>query len=58
MGVVIDSCKSTIKCCDSDDETGYKARRYSKYIPSDSENEESKSEDEKTDKEENKEEKK
>ena len=39
MGAVIDSCKSSIKCCDSDDETGYKARRYSKYIPSDTEEE-------------------
>ena len=38
MGAVVDSCKSTIKCCDSDDETGYK-RRYSKYIPSDTEEE-------------------
>jgi len=40
MGAVVDSCKSTIKCCDSDDEAGYKARKYSKYIPSDSEEEE------------------
>ena len=39
MGAVVDSCKSSIKCCDSDDETGYKARRYSKYIPSDTEEE-------------------
>ena len=39
MGAVVDSCKSTIKCCESDDEEGYKQRRYSKYIPSDSESE-------------------
>ena len=37
MGVVIDSCKSTIKCCDSDDEGGY-TRKYSRYIESDSDN--------------------
>ena len=24
MGNIIDSCKSTLKCCDSDDERGYK----------------------------------
>ena len=42
MGIVVDSCKSTIKCCDSDDETGYKQRNYSRYIPSDSEEENSK----------------
>ena len=52
MGAVVDSCKSTIKCCDSDDETGYKARRYSKYIPSDSENEDDNNEDENSEKEE------
>ena len=52
MGSVVDSCKSTIKCCDSDDETGYKARRYSKYIPSDSENEDDKNEEENSEKEE------
>ena len=52
MGAVVDSCKSAIKCCDSDDETGYKARRYSKYIPSDSENEDAKSEEENSEKEE------
>ena len=51
MGAVVDSCKSTIKCCDSDDEAGYKARRYSKYIPSDSEEEEN-NEDANSDKEE------
>ena len=51
MGAVVDSCKSTIKCCDSDDEAGYKARKYSKYIPSDSEEEEN-NEDENSDKEE------
>ena len=37
MGAVIESCKSTVKCCDSDDETGYKKRRYSDYVPSDTE---------------------
>ena len=59
MGIVVDSCKSTIKCCDSDDETGYKQRNYSRYIPSDSEEENSKDDDdEKTEKEEPKEEKK
>ena len=58
MGIVVDSCKSTIKCCDSDDETGYKQRNYSRYIPSDSEEENSKDDDdEKTEKEEPKEEK-
>ena len=57
MGAVIDSCKSTIKCCDSDDETGYKGRRYSKYIPSDSEEEEN-NEEVNSEKEEPKEEKK
>ena len=54
MGAVVDSCKSTIKCCDSDDETGYK-RRYSKYIPSDTE-EEAEEEETNSVKEENKEE--
>ena len=39
MGAVVDSCKSTIKCCESDDEEGYKQRTYSKYIPSESESE-------------------
>ena len=58
MGAVIDSCKSTIKCCDSDDETGYKGRRYSKYIPSDSEEEEENNEEVNSEKEEPKEEKK
>ena len=37
MGVVVESCKNTIKCCDSDDEMGYK-NKYSKYIDSDSDN--------------------
>ena len=37
MGVIIDSCKRTVACCDSDDESGYK-RVYSKYIESDSDN--------------------
>jgi len=37
MGVIIDSCKRTVGCGDSDDESGYK-RVYSKYIASDSEN--------------------
>ena len=45
MGVVVDSCKSTIKCCESDDETGYK-RKYSKYIESDSDNNENGQDDE------------
>ena len=35
MGVIIDSCKRTVACCESDDESGYK-RVYSKYIESDS----------------------
>ena len=37
MGVVVDSCKRTIACCDSDDESGYKPI-YPKYIESDTEN--------------------
>ena len=37
MGVVIDSCKSTIKCCDSDDERGYK-NTYPSNMSSDSDN--------------------
>ena len=37
MGVIVDSCKNTIKCCDSDDEGGY-TRKYSRYIESDSDN--------------------
>ena len=37
MGVIIESCKSTVKCCDSDDEAGYKKRRYSDYVPSETE---------------------
>ena len=56
MGVVIDSCKSTIKCCDSDDETGYKERNYSRYIPSDSEDSKEEEDDLNTEKEEPKEE--
>ena len=35
MGAVVESCKSTIKCCNSDDEEGYKKNNYSKYVPSD-----------------------
>ena len=56
MGVVIDSCKSTIKCCDSDDETGYKERNYSRYIPSDSEESKEEDDDLNTEKEEPKQE--
>jgi calcium-dependent protein kinase len=37
MGVVVESCKNNIICCDSDDEMGYK-NKYSKYIESDSDN--------------------
>ena len=37
MGVIIDSCKRTVACCESDDESGYK-RVYSKYVESDSDN--------------------
>ena len=57
MGSVVDSCKSTIKCCESDDEKGPIDRRYSKYIPSDSESEDN-NEDENSDKEKQNEEKK
>ena len=35
MSVIIDSCKRTVACCESDDESGYK-RVYSKYVESDS----------------------
>ena len=35
MGVIIDSCKRTFVCCESNDESGYK-RVYPKYIESDS----------------------
>ena len=35
MAVIIDSCKRTVACCESDDESGYK-RVYSKYVESDS----------------------
>ena len=35
MGVVLESCKNTIKCCDSDDEVGY-IKTHSNAIPSDS----------------------
>jgi calcium-dependent protein kinase len=45
MGVIIDSCKRTVSCCDSDDESGYK-RVYSKYIESESENEDNDDEEE------------
>ena len=38
MGVIIDSCKRTVSCCDSDDESGYKQRKYTHYEQSDSEN--------------------
>ena len=44
MGVIVDSCKRTVACCDSDDESGYK-RDYSKLIKSDSENEDNDDED-------------
>ena len=37
MGVIIDSCKRTVGCGDSDDESGYK-RKYTHYIASDSDN--------------------
>ena len=50
MGSIVDSCKSTIKCCDSDDEKGPIDRHYSKYIESDSESEEN-NEDENSEKE-------
>ncbi len=54
MGVVIDSCKSTIKCCDSDDERGYKGD-HTNIIPSSEDND---AEDEEaSDQEEHKEEK-
>ena len=36
MGIVIDSCKSTINCCD-DDEEGYVARNYTRKTSSDNE---------------------
>ena len=38
MGVIIDSCKRTVSCWDSDDESGYKQRKYTQYIESDSDN--------------------
>ena len=57
MGAVVDSCKSTIKCCESDDEEGYKQRRYSKYIPSESESENNNEDEANSDKEEKKEKK-
>ena len=38
MGIIIESCKRTVSCCDSDDETGYKKRVYTKKIDSDSDN--------------------
>ena len=34
MGVIIDSCKRTFDCYESDDESGYKSA-YSKYVESD-----------------------
>ena len=37
MGVVVDSCKRTIKCCDSDDEEGFKGD-FSGYKESESDN--------------------
>ena len=37
MGIIIDSCKKTVTFCDSDDETGYKKRNYTKKIESDTE---------------------
>ena len=55
MGVIIDSCKRTVACCESDDESGYK-RVYSKYVESDSDkgdndnDDEEKSENEEKDK--------
>ena len=54
MGVIVDSCKSTIKCCDSDDERGYK-RTITDNLSSDSDNnnDESISESEKKPKEKN-----
>ena len=36
MGIVVDSCKSTINCCD-DDEEGYVARNYTRKTSSDNE---------------------
>ena len=57
MGSVVDSCKSTIKCCESDDEKGPIDRKYSKYISSESESEDN-NEDENSDKEKQNEEKK
>ena len=35
MGVLVDSCKSTIKCCDSDDEREYK-KTFSENLTSNS----------------------
>ncbi len=34
MEVIIDSCKRTVACYESDDESGYKSA-YSKYVESD-----------------------
>ncbi len=45
MGVVVDSCKNTIKCCNSDDEEGYQPK-YSHYIESDSDNADNDNDDE------------
>ena len=53
MGIIIDSCKRTVACCESDDEAGYKKRVYTKKIESDSDNDiddEDKSEPEENDK--------
>ena len=47
MGVIVDSCKSTIKCCDSDDERGYKKtvpQNMSSESDKDANNDESESE--------------
>ena len=53
MGIIIDSCKRTVACCESDDEAGYKKRVYTRKIESDSDNDiddEDKSEPEENDK--------
>ena len=47
MGVIVDSCKSTIRCCDSDDERGYKKtvpENMSSESANDANNDESESE--------------
>ena len=48
MGIIIDSCKRTIACCESDDEKGYKKRVYTKKIESESDNDDN-DEEEKSD---------